>query len=332
MKTAFKGPSGTVTYRDIALRQLAPDEIRLKIDACGICGTDLHHNPAESAESRFGHEIAGTIIELGSAVKGLGLGQKVALDSSTPCGSCAACKNGEQELCTGVRSFFNHGELGFAEETIAPAISALPYNGITAAVASLQEPLGVAIDMVRLSDINLNSRVLIMGAGPIGLMALALAKRQGAERVFVCQRRRRSVRCRIAEEWGAEAIIAPEELESYDFAGRIDRIMVTTPPDTLEIATKIACKGGIITFIGLGFGDQGRASFDGNDFHFKKLQLRASFASPALFGPMAVAYLENGVIDGERLISHTCSLDELESGMKTASSDPAAVKVVMVSP
>ncbi len=328
MKAAFKGPNG-ISFKDVGTRALKPDEIRLKVNACGICGTDLHSDPGNKNESRFGHEMAGTILELGSAVKNLSVGQKVAIDSSSACGHCSQCKNGQQELCTNVQCIFTNMQLGFAEEIVAPAISAVPFSGISDAVASLQEPLGVSIDMVRLTDIGLNSNVLLMGAGPIGLMAVALAKRQGARKIFVCQRKRRKARCQIALDWGADAIIDPEELEKYDFKCDINRIMVTSAPDTIGTAAKIACKGGIITFIGLGFGEKEKISLEGNAFHFKKLQLRASFASPAMFGPMAIEYLEKKIIDGERLISHTYPLADLAKGMETAAKDLDAVKVVI---
>ncbi len=328
MKAAFKGSEG-IKFKDVSPRRPEADEIRVKVDACGICGTDLHINPSDKGESRFGHEIAGTILELGSAVRKLSVGQKVAIDSSTACGHCSACKNGQQELCTDVKSIFRSMDLGFAEEVVAPAISAVPFSGILAEVASLQEPLGVSIDMVRLTDIGIDSNVLLMGAGPIGLMAVALAKRRGARKIFVCQRKRRKARCQIALDWGADDIIEPDELDKFKFGCNIDRIMVTSSPDTIGTAAKIACKGGIITFIGLGFGAQEKISLDGNSFHFKKLQLRASFASPALFGPMAVEYLEKGIVDGKRIVSHTFPLSKLEEGMKVAREDKEAVKVVI---
>ena len=105
--------------------------------------------------------------------------------------------------------------------------------------------------------------------------------------------------------------------------------MVTTPPNTIGTASKIACTGGIITFIGLGSGEQGRVSFDGNAFHFKKLQLRGSFAAPALYGPTALRYLREGVVDGEALISHRYPLGSLSEACRTAQHDPTAVKVVV---
>ena len=93
--------------------------------------------------------------------------------------------------------------MGFAEEVVSPAICAIPYKNLTPEVASLQEPLGVAIDMIRLTDIKPGANVLLMGAGPIGLIAMALAKIHGAAKIFVCQRKRRKKRLEIAEKWGA---------------------------------------------------------------------------------------------------------------------------------
>jgi len=328
IRTGFQQGS-RVVLKDIDRPSLTPDDIRVRIDACGICGTDLQAKPDEVKEQPFGHEIAGTITEIGDRVTGLAVGQRVVLESSSACGRCANCRDARQELCLDLKTFWSSPSLGFAEEMISPAICAIPYENLTPEVACLQEPLGVAIDMVRLTDITLDSNVLLMGAGPIGLMALALAKQQGARNLFVCQRKRRQTRCQIALDWGAKAIIEPEALETYDFGCKIDRVMVTTSPNTIGAAAEIACKGGIITFIGLGSGEKGMVRFDGNTFHFKKLQLRASFAAPALYGPAALRYLREGVVDGEALISHRYPLDHLREACTTALDAPAAVKVVV---
>ncbi|UCH35055.1 MAG: alcohol dehydrogenase catalytic domain-containing protein [Armatimonadota bacterium] len=331
MKAAFK-QGETVTLRDIELRPLRPDEIRLRVEACGICGTDLHVVSGEQAEAPFGHEVAGVIVELGSAVSDLAVGQQVALDSSTPCGRCANCRNARQELCTDIKSFFHLGYMGLAGEMIAPAISAIPYLGLTPEVAALSEPLGVAIDMVRLAEMHPDSNVLIMGPGPIGLMALALVKRMGARRVFVSAYSSQKARARAAHEFGADVVIDPTEtpLEDYDFDCAIDRILVTTRPPTFAGAFRAAAKGGIISFIGIGHGEDALCRFDANDFHFKKLQLRASFASPALFTPLALEYLREGVVDGEALISHRFPLERIEQAMATARDKARAVKVVVM--
>ncbi|MCF6175891.1 MAG: alcohol dehydrogenase catalytic domain-containing protein [Victivallaceae bacterium] len=330
MKSAFRCKS-EVFIDNLALRQLQDDEIRLKVDACGICGTDIFANESQKAE-QFGHEIAGTIMELNTSDPRLQVGQQVVLDSATPCGRCNSCRNAKQELCSDLQSIWCIPSFGFSEEMLAPAISAIPYHDLSPEVATLQEPLGVAIDLVRLAEITPDSNVLIMGAGPIGLMALALAKHHGVKNVFVSDFKNKTGRMQVAQQFGAAAFIDPNEtlLNDYDFKCDIDRVLVTSPPPTLNSAFKVATKGAIISFIGIGHGDAAFCKFDVNDFHFKKLQLRASFASPALFGAQALQYLNQGIVDGEALISHRFPLENIAKALETAKNDPTAVKVVII--
>jgi L-iditol 2-dehydrogenase len=331
MKAAYRKGSGAPYIKEIARRPLGFTEIRVHVDACGICGSDILPRAADAPDLRFGHEIAGTIIEVAPDVTRVKVGDKIALDSATPCGHCENCRNGKQWICLTLRSFFKNNELGFSEEVIAPAISAIPYSGITPAVATLQEPLGVAIDMFRYADISVTSNVLVMGQGPIGLMAARLARRAGARRVFVSDFKWRTGREKVARAFGADDYIDPGEtpLAKYNFGCKIDRLMVTSPPPTLLTAFDVAASGAIISFIGIGGGGAGKINFDADAFHFKKLQLRASFASPALYGPMAMQFLCEGVVDGEALVSHTFPLDSLAKAMEVAVKDPTAIKVVI---
>ena len=189
----------------------------------------------------------------------------------------------------------------------------------------------MAIDMVRLAEITIDSNVLVIGPGPIGLMAVALAKRAGARRIFVSGHKRRARRLELARAFGADACFDPDgtPLAKANFGCGIDRVMVTAPPRTIAAAFDVACKGGIISFIGIEYGDGARCTFDANKFHFKKLQLRASFASPALFGAQALSLLREGVVDGEALVSHRFPMDEIEPALEIARSDANAVKVVV---
>jgi L-iditol 2-dehydrogenase len=328
MRIARKSPSG-VTIGQADVPEPAPGQIRVRVTACGICGTDLQENPsAPDTPEGFGHEIAGVVDALGEGVPNLALGDRIALDSATPCGRCDACRNARQELCTDVQSFFYLGSFGFADYILVPAICAIPCADLDPGVACLQEPLGVAIDMVRLAEIGPQSDVLIMGGGPIGLMALALARAAGARHVFLSQGARRRARCALALKWGADAVVPPEQVTSFAFGCELDRVLVTAPPKTLADAFAVACKGAIVSFVGIEHGDGAFCRFDANAFHFKKLQLRASFASPALFGPLALQYLREGVVDGDALISHRFGLDELAQAM-AATHEPDAIKIVV---
>ncbi len=329
MKAAFRKGDGLVV-KEVALPALQTGQVRVKVDACGVCGTDVH--ASSEVEEPFGHEVARTVLEIGNGVSGLHVGQKIVLDSATPCGRCSACRNAMQELCTAIQSFWFVPCFGFAQEMIAPAVCAIPYEGLTPEVACLQEPLGVALDLVRLAEITPDSNVLIMGQGPIGLMATSLVKRMGARRMVVSELQSRTKRVELAMRFGADVCLDPMEtpLEGYDFGCGIDRILVTAPPKVLPSAFNIACKGAFIAFIGIAFGEAAHVTFDANAFHFKKLPLRASFASPALFGPRALRCLKEGVVDGEAMVTHRFPLDELGEALRISREDPGAVKAVIL--
>jgi len=140
MKAAFRR-NNEIIFKDLQLRPLAEDEIKVRIEACGICGSDLHVNPdLADKELPFGHEIAGTVMETGKGVLNVRIGDKIVLDSATPCGTCEYCRNAQQEFCVKIKSFWGTRTFGFAEEMIAPAICAIPRGGLPADVASLIEP------------------------------------------------------------------------------------------------------------------------------------------------------------------------------------------------
>jgi L-iditol 2-dehydrogenase len=331
MKAAFRRGS-EVFLRDVPVRPIRADEIRLRVDACGICGTDLHWDSKPEKETPFGHEVAGTVLETGSAVGNVKVGQAVALESSSACGQCDDCRNMRQELCPNLRVFWGAGPaLGFAEEMIVPAQCAVPYEGLTPDIACLSEPLGVAIDTLRVADVTIDSNVLIMGPGPIGLMILQLVKRRGARRIFMGGRSRQPKRLELARRFGADDVFDTGDtpVSKFKYGCAIDRIIVTTPPATMPETFDVAAKGGIVTFIGLGEGDKATCSFDGNKFHFKKLQLRASFAAPAMFTPLALKYLKEGVVDGGALISHRFPLNDIAQAVRVAN-EAEAVKVVVM--
>ncbi|MEA1951829.1 MAG: alcohol dehydrogenase catalytic domain-containing protein [Planctomycetota bacterium] len=332
MRVAYLRKVNSTQLRDEPLPVAGKNQIVLEVQACAICGTDLHAAAANEEFLPFGHEIAGRVAEMGEGVETLEIGQNVVLDSATPCGRCAMCRNMRQELCTDIQSFFYLGSFGMAQYMLAPAISAIPYEGLRPCEATLSEPLGVALDVVRVADIEPGCNVLVMGPGPIGLMAVRLARRAGAEKVFVSALSGTTARNRLALEFGADAVIEVDRqpLADYDFGCRIDRVVSTTPPSTLRSAIDVACKGATIAYIGLAGNSEPEIRFNADEFHFKKLQLRASFASPALFGPRALEILKRDVLMRQKLISHRFSLDEIQKAMETAGGDIAnAVKVVV---
>jgi len=331
MRAAFR-KGQAISLKDIPSPPSAPNQIRVRVKACGSCGTDLHNNPAETDnEQAFGHEIAGVIDEVGSAVLGLKPDQNVLLESSSACGRCAACRNVNQELCAAVNSFFFINSLALAEEMIAPAVSAIPYEDLWPDVTGLSGPLCVAIDIVRLAHVRPTSNVLPIGAGPICLMALSLVRRMGAPRMLLSAFSRAKVRVAAALDLGVDRAVDPSEtpLDKVDFGCEIDRMLVTAPPLTLNDAFSVASKGGIISFIGIGYGESAFCRFEVNAFQFNRFQLPASLASPAFYTPMGLQYLREGVVNGSALISHRFKLEQMPDARATARDSSVALKVIV---
>jgi threonine dehydrogenase-like Zn-dependent dehydrogenase len=214
---------------------------------------------------------------------------------------------------------------------LAPEISVLPYQGIDPAVATLAEPLGVAIDLCEVADIKPYSRVLVVGLGPIGLMAVRLARLAGASSIYASTFSKRERRNQLALEFGADELLYEDEralpLQKLEAP---DRILITSPPSTIQSCISVAEVGAILTYIGVGHSESDSVTFSGNEFHVKKLQLRSSYASPALRTPLALDLLRTKRVDGARLISNRVPLSEASRAIRTACLDKnEAIKVVV---
>lgn len=335
MKAAYIKAPYQVQIRDVPLRAIEDDEVLVKVKACGICGTDVSSIAHHAREwEAVGHEISGVIEKVGANTKGLQIGDTVTFETGTFCRTCDNCRNGRYDLCNSGPNFWLKGTMGFAEYIIVPKECVVKYEGLSFAAATLTEPLGVALDLVYTADIKLNDDVLVVGLGPIGLMAIRLAKMMGARKIYAAVRSNSTRRAELAKQFGADEVlftdIKPLDQYPYDKRG-VDKILVTAPPSTIPGALKAAKVGAIAAFLGIEYGPGANITFDANHFHFKKLQLRGAFASPALYFPRCIELLRSGAIDAEALISHTFKLEELEAAfIKLRDEKEAVVKMVMI--
>ena len=333
MKQAFMKAPDLVEIRETDLPVPGSDEVLIDVRACGICGSDLNAAAVQAEFAPFGHEFSGVVEAAGSAVRNVRAGDRVTVESSSFCGTCDMCRDGRPELCRN-RYIFAPQYCGFAEKVIAKAGAAVPFEGISFEEAALTEPLGVALDLTETADIRLNDRVVIFGAGPIGLMAVRLARLKGAGRVTVLARSHSRARIALAERYGADRIILTD-LENPVEAlrgERTDRILVTTPPSTLPDAVSIASFGAVISHIGFGTPRfSGQCTLDIDRRHFKRLQLRLSFAAPALYFPRCLDMIKSGLIDVRPLITHRFPLEELGAALSACRTDREhMIKAMMV--
>lgn len=338
MKTMLAGfvkaPFG-FEMREVPIPEVRDDWALVKVDACGICGTDLHYaNHLATEWQGFGHEVAGVVVSVGAGITGVKEGDRVVLESGSYCGTCENCRNGRSDLCPRGKNFWQNPTMGFAEYILAPRECLVPYSGLTPEVACLTEPIGVAVDMVRVAEINLGDEVLMLGLGPIGLMAIPLVHMRGAARIYAANRSG-GRRAQVAAAFGADEVLLTRDtpLTAAHFRkGGVDRALVSASVDAIGQAMPLMRYGGILSFIGIQYGDGARISFDANDFHFKKLQLRASHAAPALYFPLVLDLLRDGHIDGPQLISHVMPLAQLPEAMKLVRDSREEVIKVVIKP
>ena len=331
MKRAFLKAPFTVEIRDVDREPMGPDEVVLKVMACGVCGSDVNAAYANQEFHPFGHELSGIVEEIGAHVSNVKVGDRVAMESSSYCGTCPACRNGHPELC---ENKYVPPYYGFAEQIVVKAQTLVPIHSLSFEEAAIIEPFGVAMDLVDVCDIQLNDHVVVFGAGPIALLAIRLARLKGAGRITVLAHAHSKKRIELAKFYGADRIICTDQESPVETlkGEKVDRILVTTPPATLKEAVQIASFGCVLCDIGIAKTPQeSLCELDINQMHFKRLQLRFSHATPALFFPLCIDLIEKGLVDVKPLITHRFALEDMQEAMTTIRTDKETVgKVLMV--
>ncbi len=208
MKVAvYEGPYLPFCIEERPTPEPADDEILIQIGRCGICATDVStYTGAAGMETGvvYGHEFAGEVVGLGAAVRDIEIGQRVTAQCVTSCGRCAECRRGHLVFCPEWRP---HPSGGVGQYMTLPAREAYVLPPLlTLEDGALVEPLAVGLRGVRLSNLNSDSRILVLGAGAIGLSAAFWARQLGAARVVVAATSER--RKRFALEMGASDFIA----------------------------------------------------------------------------------------------------------------------------
>jgi len=330
-------------YLDIEERtgEIGPpdeDHVIVKVHACGVCGTDVNFvRDWEDDYMPLGHEISAEVVETGKNVTNLKPGDTVIVEDCTMCGICTDCKSGHPELCRNMYDM--EGQAGMNEYLSVRYNSLDRYEGLDHVSACLTEPLAVSLTSVLNAKIPLGGSVVVLGPGPLGLMSARVARLQGAGFVAVtglaADNPREKARLELAEKFGCDMVI---EAGKQDAAGEIlsrfpngvDRVIVSSPPESMHDALKIIRFGGIITFYGLHFGGKSTIDIDINDLVFRKISLIPTFAEPAINFPVATRLLRDGLVDAKAIITHTFGFDDAKKTMESiiTGSEPM-VKAVM---
>ncbi|MEI6914551.1 MAG: alcohol dehydrogenase catalytic domain-containing protein [Armatimonadota bacterium] len=329
--------------RDNPVENPGLGKMLVSIKACGVCGTDIHTaRTAANDWQLFGHEMAGVVESVGESVTRFAPGDRVALNTAAPCGRCEICSplpygRARPSQCKNVSTYWGGPQMGFGEFIVTPEECAVKIpDGMSFTVASLAEPMGVSIDLVETGEIGPGDNVLIIGPGPLGLGAINVAKNAGASHIALAGLSKSIARLEAGEALGADEIIRVDKtpLAQYDFGTfSPDKILVTSPPSTLPEAISIAAFGATIAYIGIAGNSDAVISFDADDFHFRRLSLKASYASPDTQTTKSLRLLETCPELAPQLISSMFTLDELADAMTSIRDDDerSVKKVVMIS-
>jgi L-iditol 2-dehydrogenase len=317
---------GQVGLEEVEKPSIGEQDVLIKVKACGLCGTDLHifRDPnafGDPFAHPLGHEITGQVVEVGAKVSHVQVGDGVVIDNATNCGVCRNCKNGDPGGCTNIINLLLEDKVVLQEYVAVPARSVYKFEGLSYAEATLAEPLTVALEMLATAEVGLGQDVVVVGPGPIGLMAARVARHMGARSVYVLARSGKPGRLQLAEKLGAEVVLMDQvDLVEY-FAEKniqFDRALVTAPPSTINRVIPLMTFAGIITYIGFEFGGKEQVALDLNHFHVNKLQLRATHAIPNRFYPIALDLIKQGVIEPGDFISQTFLLEQVQQAFEAA--------------
>ncbi|MCQ4080878.1 2,3-butanediol dehydrogenase [Streptomyces sp. RB6PN25] len=249
MKAARFHQRGDVRIEDVPEPSIRPGAVKIKIEWCGICGTDLHeylHGPIfcptphephpltqETSPVVLGHEFVGTLVELGADVKGLNLGERVTVEPRIVCGTCPPCTAGHHNSCQQAATIgLAGGGGGLAEYVVVDRHLVYSLGDLPSQVGALVEPLSVAHHAVGRAGMAPGDNAVVFGAGPIGLLITAVLKATGAAHVTVVEpsaaRRQRALGA------GADVILDPRN-ENVD-----ERIQELTGGTGADVAFECA--------------------------------------------------------------------------------------------
>lgn len=338
MKAVRLEAVGRIVLREVAKPTPGPDDLLVRVEACGVCGTDRHLFHGEfpcTPPVTPGHEFSGIVEAMGGAVSGYSVGDRVTGDPNIACGRCPHCRAGRVNLCSNLCAIGIHRDGGFADYVLLPQKQAflLPRD-LKPTHGAFCEPLGCCLHGVDLAEIRPGASVVVLGGGVIGLLTVQLAKLAGARTIILSTRQ--ASRRALAEELGATATVDPgagDVIEAVTgpsglMPGGVDVVFECAGVrDTVEQSLRLARAGGTVIIVGVT--PQGmKAAFEPFDLLFRELKVLGSFLNPYTHG-RAAELIATGAIEIDRLISRQVPLEEAAAVIANPPA-PGEVKVLMV--
>ena len=339
VKAAILHGKENIQIEEVSPPALKPGEARVRIEAALTCGTDLkvfkrgYHAKMIVPPAVFGHELAGIVTELQTPNSEFQIGDRVVPANSAPCGNCFHCGVGQENICDDLQ-FLNGA---YAESIVVPArivqknlLRLKPETDFAA--AALTEPLACVVQGVDDTKLRAGQHVLVIGAGPIGLMFVALAKNLGCDMTVAG---RRAARLEAAQRLGASQTIdigdgrnLPAKIRAATKTHFDAVIEAVGRPETWEASVHLVRKGGTVNFFG-GCPAGSSVTLDTTFIHYSDLTLLASFHHTPRAFRRALEFIEAGVVHAGDFVDGECALTQLPELFKSMSAGNHAIKTLI---
>ena len=343
MKAAVYQDIDKMAVQEVDTPACDDDSILMRVKACCVCGSDVrifHHGNARVRPPQIlGHEMAGVIESIGRNVSGFAPGDRIAVGADVPCGECIFCKSGIGNNCQINYAMGYQFAGGFAEYVLLnrTVVNYGPVTKIPGHVsydeAALAEPLACVINALELSGVRIADTLVLIGAGPIGLMLMQVAKMMGVCKVLVVELVKQ--RLETAKAYGADVCICPAEEDAVrrvlEETGGLGADIVYTANSVAQTqadAILMAKNRARVCLFGGLPKDKSEVMINTNAVHYKEIFVHGAHGSMPEHHMKAVNLIASGKIDIKKFISHRLPLDDILEGFKIAESY-AGLRVVI---
>lgn len=334
MKAAVLTAPRTARIEERAVPTPGPGDVLVRVHTCGVCGTDSHIYEGEFLV-RFpvvpGHELSGTVVEVGADVRHVHPGDPVAVDPNIVCGVCRFCRNGEVNLCENLTAVGVNRDGGFAEYCLAPAaqVYRLP-EGLSLEAGAFAEPVACCLHGLDRCGLRPGERVLVLGGGAIGQIMVQLCRSAGADQIVVSEpvpgRRELALKSgadRVLDPASDDVVAAAAELTG----GGADLVIECSgTTSAVEQGVRAARRGGRVLLFGVTAKDA-VASVHPYEVFLRELSIFGSFVNPFTHA-RAISALASGRVKPEAFVTHRFRVEQFEDALR-ASRSRDAVKVVV---
>ena len=333
LAAVFEG-KGRLNLKEVPTPEIKkPDEVLLQVERASICGTDmriLEVPPGHPATEGviLSHEYTGKVLEVGEAVTQFKKGERVVVDPNITCGNCSYCKMGIPNMCENMTTLGIFINGGFARYNVAPAKVLHKISpDLLPELAVFTEPLSCVVSATQRLKVHPGEVVVVLGAGPIGLLFIQMFKASGAGKIIVSEIS--EYRAKFAYESGASRVVNPlkdnlERIVKEETIVGAD-VVVDAVGTLVKSAMAIVRRGGRILLFGQNY--QARAQVAQNDITKNELTVMGSFITRFTF-PFAIKIIESKVLDLEKLITHRLPLEDVHKGIE-AMRKGEAIKVII---